>query len=163
MEQFNFYIETSNGFKGNVVVNKYYDGLERFSAEVRPSFGFIVYYFDERDIYDIDSIEEIKEYITNKLEYDIDSRLEHSEKLFGVKCNTFSEYEIAFFDYIIDYLLKDEYGSGIDDIEAYKKASEIKSRMKFEKYGDRVRMVDEDGNWWDDVDEAVYAIIEKAE
>lgn len=162
MEKFNFYVETSNGFNGNVVVEKHYDGLERFSAEVKTSFGIIVYYFDERDIYDTSSIEEIKEYITNELEFDIDSRLERSEKELGVKCNTFSEYEIALFEYTIDDFLYCSYVRTIDNREAYEKTSAIKSSMKFEKYGNCVRMVDEDGNWWDNFDDAVCAIIEKA-
>ena len=35
----NVYVTTSNGFNDNVVVEKYYDGVERFSAdgEVRLS------------------------------------------------------------------------------------------------------------------------------
>lgn len=161
MTKFNFYVETSNGFKGNVVVEKHYDGLERFSAEVKTSFGIIMIRFDERDMYDT-SIESIEDILIRKLELDIDSRLERSEKELGVKCNTFSEYEIALFEYTINDFLYCAYVRTIDNREAYEKTSAIKSSMKFEKYGDRVRMIDEDGNWWDNFDDAVCAIIEKA-
>ena len=161
MTKFNFYVETSNGFKGNVVVEKHYDGLQRFTAEAETSFCIIGVSFDERDMYDT-SIESIKDILIRKLELYIDDRLYSSEKELGVKCNTFSEYEIALFEYIIDDFLYSAYVRTIDNREAYEKVTKIKSRMKFEKYGDSVRMVDEDGNWWDNFDDAVCAILEKA-
>ena len=49
------------------------------------------------------------------------------------------------------------------DREAYDKTYDIKSSMKFEKYGDCVIMIDDNGVYYDNVDEAVRAIIEKAE
>ena len=164
MTQFNFNIETSNGFKGNVKVEKHYDGsldLVKFYAEVETSFGIIPYFFDERDVFDT-SIKSVKDYVIMSLELDIDSILERSKKQLGVKCNTFREYEIAFFGYTIDVVLNNMYTSRIINRETYEKATDIKSTMKFDKYGDSVRMVDEDGNWWDDVDEAIDAILEKA-
>ena len=161
MTKFNFYVETSNGFKGNVVVEKYYDGLQRFTAEAETSFGTIRFRFNESKIYDT-SIESIRDYVIMRLELFIEGRLKRSEKELGVKCNNFSEYEIASFEYNIDDFLYCAYIRTIDNREAYEKVCKIKSRMKFEKYGDSVRMVDEDGNWWDNFDDAVCAILEKA-
>ena len=79
------------------------------------------------------------------------------------ECNTITEYEIAVFDKAIDDALYYKYVRIIGDREAYYKAADIKNNMAFEKYGDCVRIIDEeDGVYWDNVDEAVRAIIEKA-
>ena len=78
MIQFNFNVETTNGFKGNVVV-KSYDGLAHFYADVETSFGIISINFSERDMYDT-SIKSIEDILIRKIELEIDSRIERLEK-----------------------------------------------------------------------------------
>lgn len=157
-----FKVQTSNGFNDNVVVNKYYDGVdgvERFSADVETVFGTIKLRFTESD-FEGSSIED---YLRMEIGTSIECSLEISEEEIGVECKTISEYEIALFDRAIDNVLYYKYVRRMGDREAYDKAYEIKSSMTFEKYGDCVRMIDEDGIYYDNVEEAVNAIIEKVE
>ena len=162
MTKLNFYLTTSNGFNDNVLVNKYYDdvdGVERFSADVDTIFGTIKLRFTESD-FDGTSIED---YLSMEIGTAIECSLEISEEEIGVECKTISEYEIALFDRAIDNVLYYKYVRRMGDREAYDKAYDIKSNMTFEKYGDCVRMIDEDGIYYDNVEEAVRAIIEKVE
>ena len=159
-----FYLTTSNGFNGNVVVNKYYDdvdGVELFSADVETIFGTIMLRFTESD-FEGSSIEDyLRMEIGTSIECSLELAVEEEE--IECECNTITEYEIAVFDKAIDDALYYKYVRIIGDREAYKKAADIKNNMAFEKYGDCVRMIDEeDGVYWDNVDEAVRAIIEKA-
>ena len=160
MEQINVYVSTSNGFNGNVVVEKYYDGVERFSADVDTVFGTIKLRFTESD-FEGSSIEDyLRMEIGTSIECSLELAVEEEE--IECECNTITEYEIAVFDKAIDDALYYKYVRRIGDREAYKKAADIKSNMTFEKYGDCVRMIDEeDGVYYDNVDEAVRAIIEK--
>ena len=161
-EKFNVYVTTSNGFNDNVLVNKYYDdvdGVERFSADVDTVFGTIKLRFTESD-FDGTSIED---YLSTEIGTAIECSLEISEEEIGVECKTISEYEIALFDRAIDNVLYYKYVRRMGDREAYEKAADIKSNMAFEKYGDCVIMKDDNGVYWDNVDEAVRAIIEKVE
>ena len=162
MEKINFYLSTSNGFNGNVVVEKYYDcvdEVERFSADVETVFGTIKLRFTESD-FDGNSIED---YLSMEIGTAIECSLElaEEEEEIECECNTITEYEIAVFDKAIDDALYYKYVRIIGDREAYKKAAEIRDNMKFEKYGDCVIMTDDNGVYWDNVDEAVRAIIEK--
>ena len=162
MTKLNFYLTTSNGFNGNVLVNKYYDdvdGVERFSADVDTVFGTIKLRFTESD-FDGTSIED---YMSTEIGTTIECILEISEEEIGIECKTISEYEIALFDRAIDNVLYYKYVRRMGDMEAYKKAADIKSNMSFEKYGDCVIMKDDNGVYWDNVEEAVRAIIEKVE
>lgn len=160
----NVYVTTSNGFNDNVVVNKYYndvDCIERFYADVETVFGTIMIRFTESD-FEGSSIEdylrmEIGTYIECSLELAVE------EEEIECECNTITEYEIAVFDKAIDDALYYKYVRRIGDREAYKKAADIKSNMTFEKYGDCVIMTDDNGVYYDNVDEAVRAIIEKVE
>lgn len=163
MEKMNFYVTTSNGFNGNVVVNKYYDGVERFSADVETVLGTIMLRFTESD-FEGSSIEDyLRMEIGTSIECSLEIAVEEEEEI-ECECKTISEYEIALFDKAIDDALYYKYVRRMGDKEAYDKAYEIKDNMKFEKYGDCVRMIDEeDGIYWDNVDEAVRAIIEKVE
>lgn len=161
----NVYVTTSNGFNDNVVVNKYYDdvyGVERFSADVDTVFGTIKLRFTESDIYGTS----IEDYLSMEIGTAIECSLEIAveEEEIECECNTIIEYEIAVFDKAIDDALYYKYVRRMGDIEAYDKAYDIKSSMTFEKYGDCIRMIDEeDGIYYDNVDEAVRAIIEKVE
>ena len=153
----NVYVTTSNGFNDNVVVEKYYDGVERFSADVETVFGTIMIRFTESDIKGMS----IEDYLSMEIGTSIECSLEISEEEIGVECKTITEYEIAVFDKAIDDALYYKYVRRIGDREAYDKAYDIKSSMTFDKYGYCVRMVDEDGIYYDNVEEAVRAIIEK--
>ena len=161
----NVYVTTSNGFNDNVVVNKYYDdvdGVERFSADVETVFGTIKLRFTESDIKGMS----IEDYLIMEIGTAIECSLELAveEEEIECECNTITEYEIAVFDKAIDDALYYKYVRIIGNREAYYKAYEIKSNMTFEKYGDCVIMKDEeDGVYYDNVDEAVRAIIEKIE
>ena len=162
MTKLNFYLTTSNGFNGNVEVEKYYDdvdGVERFSADVDTVFGTIKLRFTESD-FDGTSIED---YLSMEIGTAIECSLEISEEEIGIECKTISEYEIALFDKTVDDALYYKYVRRMGDGEAYEKAADIKSSMSFEKYGDCVIMSDDNGVYWDNVDEAVRAIIEKVE
>lgn len=161
METINVYVTTSNGFNDNVVVNKYYDGVERFSADVETVFGTIMLRFTESD-FEGSSIEDyLRMEIGTSIECSLEIAVEEEE--IECECKTITEYEIAVFDKAIDDALYYKYVRRIGDREAYDKAYDIKSSMTFEKYGDCVRMIDEYGNWFDNVDEAVCAIIEQVE
>lgn len=164
MEKFNFYVTTSNGFNDNVVVNKYYDdvdGVERFSADVETVFGTIKLRFTESD-FEGSSIEDyLRMEIGTSIECSLEIAVEEEE--IECECNTIIEYEIAVFDKAIDDALYYKYVRIIGNREAYKKAADIKSNMTFEKYGDCVIMTDDNGVYYDNVDEAVRAIIEKVE
>lgn len=167
MEKINFYVTTSNGFNDNVVVEKYYDdydGVERFSADVETVFGTIMLRFTESD-FEGSSIEDyLRMEIGTSIECSLEIAVEEEEEEIECECKTISEYEIAVFDKAIDDALYYKYVRRMGDKEAYDKAYEIKDNMKFEKCGDCVRMIDEeDGIYWDNVDEAVRAIIEKVE
>ena len=161
MEKINFFVTTSNGFKGNVVVEKYYDGVERFSADVETVFGTIMLRFTESD-FEGSSIEDyLRMEIGTSIECSLELAVEEEE--IECECNTITEYEIAVFDKAIDDALYYKYVRRMGDEEAYEKAADIKSNMTFEKYGDCVIMTDDNGVYWDNVDEAVRAIIEKVE
>ena len=164
MEQMIFFVTTSNGFNDNVVVNKYYDyvdGVERFSADVDTVFGTIKLRFTESD-FDGTSIEDyLRMEIGTSIECSLEIAVEEEE--IECECKTISEYEIAVFDKAIDDALYYKYVRIMGDREAYDKAYEIKDNMTFEKYGDCVIMTDDNGVYYDNVDEAVRAIIEKVE
>ena len=161
MNQINFYLKTSNGFNGNVVVEKYYDGVERFSADVETIFGTIMLRFTESD-FEGSSIEDyLRMEIGTSIECSLELAVEEEE--IECECNTITEYEIAVFDKAIDDALYYKYVRRMGNREAYDKAYEIKNNMKFEKYGDCVIMIDDNGVYDDNVDEAVSAIIEKVE
>ena len=161
MDKMNVYVTTSNGFNDNVVVEKYYDGVERFSADVETVFGTIMIRFTESDIKGMS----IEDYLSMEIGTSIECSLEIAveEEEIECECKTITEYEIAVFDKAIDDALYYKYVRRMGDREAYDKAYDIKSSMTFEKYGDCVRMVDEDGIYYDNVEEAVRAIIEKVE
>lgn len=161
MEKMNFYLKTSNGFNGNVVVEKYYDGVERFSADVETIFGTIMLRFTESD-FEGSSIEDyLRMEIGTSIECSLENAVEEEE--IECDCNTITEYEIAVFDKAVDDALYYKYVRRMGDREAYKKAADIKNNMTFKKYEDCVIMIDDNGFYWDNVDEAVRAIIEKAE
>lgn len=164
MEQMIFFVTTSNGFNDNVVVNKYYDyvdGVERFSADVDTVFGTIKLRFTESD-FEGSSIEDyLRMEIGTSIECSLEIAVEEEE--IECECKTISEYEIAVFDKAIDDALYYKYVRIMGDREAYDKAYEIKDNMTFEKYGDCVIMTDDNGVYYDNVDEAVRAIIEKVE
>ena len=157
----NVYVTTSNGFNDNVVVEKYYDGVERFSADVETVFGTIMIRFTESDINGMS----IEDYLSMEIGTSIECSLEIAveEEEIECECKTITEYEIAVFDKAIDDALYYKYVRRMGDREAYDKSYDIKSSMTFDKYGDCVRMVDEDGIYYDNVEEAVRAIIEKVE
>ena len=162
MEKFNVYVSTSNGFNDNVLVNKYYDdvdGVERFYADVETVFGTIMIRFTESDIKDMS----IEDYLSMWIGTEIECSLELAEEEVEGEFKTITEYEIAVFDNAVDDALFYKLFRRMGDMEAYKKAADIKSNMKFEKYGDCVIMTDDNGVYWDNVDEAVHAIIEKVE
>ena len=164
MEKINVYVLTSNGFNDNVLVNKYYDdvdGVERFSADVETVFGTIMLRFTESD-FEGSSIEDyLRMEIGTSIECSLELAVEEEE--IECECNTITEYEIAVFDKAIDDALYYKYVRRMGNGEAYDKAYEIKENMTFEKYGDCVIMTDDNGIYWDNVDEAVRAIIEKVE
>lgn len=164
METMNVYVTTSNGFNDNVVLNKYYndvDGVEHFSADVETVFGTIMIRFTESD-FEGSSIEDyLRMEIGTSIECSLELAVEEEE--IECECKTITEYEIAVFDKAIDDALYYKYVRRMDDREAYEKAYEIKDNMKFEKYGDCVIMIDDNGVYYDNVDEAVRAIIEKVE
>ena len=162
MKTMNVYVTTSNGFNDNVVVNKYYDdvdGVERFSADVDTVFGTIMLRFTESDL-DGYSIED---YLRFAIGTEIECSLELAKEEVEGEFKTISEYEIAVFDNAVDDALYYKLFRRMGDMEAYKKAADIKSNMTFEKYGDCVIMKDDNGVYWDNVDEAVRAIIEQVE
>ena len=162
MTKLNFYLETSNGFKGNVEVDSYYDdvdGVERFSADVDTVFGTIMIRFTESDIKDMS----IEDYLSMWIGTEIECSLELAKEEVEGEFKTITEYEIAVFDNAVDDALFYKLFRRMGDMEAYKKAADIKSDMTFEKYGDCVIMKDDNGVYWDNVDEAVSAIIEKVE
>ena len=162
MTKLNFYLETSNGFKGNVEVDSYYDdvdGVERFSADVDTVFGTIMIRFTESDIKDMS----IEDYLSMWIGTEIECSLELAKEEVEGEFKTITEYEIGVFDNAVDDALFYKLFRRMGDMEAYKKAADIKSDMTFEKYGDCVIMKDDNGVYWDNVDEAVSAIIEKVE
>ena len=161
MDKINVYVTTYNGFNDNVVVEKYYDGVERFSADVETVFGTIMIRFTESDINGMS----IEDYLSMEIGTSIECSLEIAveEEEIECECKTITEYEIAVFDKAIDDSLYYKYVRRMGDRESYEKAADIKSSMKFEKYGDCVIMTDDNGVYYDNVDEAVRAIIEKVE